>query len=36
MSIVNQYNLKKGDTVKQGKKEFRYNGDGTITVLKGE
>jgi hypothetical protein len=36
MSVVNQYNLKKGDTVKQGKKEFRYNGDGTITVLKGE
>jgi len=25
MSVVNQYNLKKGDTVKQGKKEFRYN-----------
>jgi hypothetical protein len=36
MSIVNQYNLKKGDIGKQGKKEFRYNGDGTITVLKGE
>jgi hypothetical protein len=34
MSIVNQYNLSKGQKVKQGNKEFVYNGDGTITVLK--
>jgi hypothetical protein len=34
MSIVNQYNLAKGQKVKQGNKEFVYNGDGTITVLK--
>jgi hypothetical protein len=34
MSIVNQYNLTKGQKVKQGNKEFVYNGDGTITVLK--
>jgi hypothetical protein len=34
MSVVNQYNLSKGQKVKQGNKEFVYNGDGTITVLK--
>ena len=36
MTIVNQYNLKKGDVVKQGNKQLRYNGDGTVTILKGE
>lgn len=33
MSIVNQYGLTKGQRLKQGGKEFVYNGDGTVTIL---
>lgn len=36
IDIVNQYNLTKGQRLKQGGKEFIYNGDGTITILKGQ
>jgi hypothetical protein len=32
--VVNQYGLKKGQRLKQGDKEFVYNGDGTITIVK--
>ncbi len=32
--VVNQYGLRKGQRLKQGDKEFVYNGDGTITIVK--
>jgi len=36
IDVVNQYKLTKGQRLKQGDKEFIYNGDGTITILKGQ